>query len=1601
MLNIIIKKSLLIVLIGILPVINFKANAAKVSYPTSVTGFTGSATYCQNDATGSLTVSFSNCSVGNGQPQNTNITVRWFSNSVNSNSGGTEVLSVSSNTGTTSFNYTPSSSDIGTLYYYVEITWAATASGCGSAGLLVTGTQAVTIEPPAPVQPGGISGTTPVVENTSGITYSISPVADATGYTWTVPNANWLIDAGQNSTSISVTSGNAGDNGDITVTAVNSCGSSIAQTFAVTVEAAPTNPTITLGVNPSVCQGITNADLTYSATTGIPDQYSINFDATAEAESFSDVTNSALAASPITITVPATATPGTYNADLTVRNSGSGLVSDPYAITITVDPPAPATPGAISGSTSVSPTSSGIVYSISSVTYATSYSWTVPVGWTIDSGQGGTSISVSSGTVGQDGDITVTATNSCGTSSSSIVAVTVVAAPPTISIDDANPIVCQGETTANIPYSATSNSPDLYSIGYKGSAPSNGFLDVTDEALTGSPIVLVVPAGAAAGTYNADLTVKNFSTGLSSGIYAITITINATPSAPAISADGATAFCSPGTVTLTSSASSGTYLWSTGATTPSIVVSTSGSYTVTITENACTSPSSAATVVTVSDVPTAPGLISGPTNTTPNSSGNVYSISSVTGADDYTWSVPVGWTINSGQGTTSVSFTSGSEGQNGNITVTANNTCGSSTASVLAVTSSVASSPPTITLSANPSVCQGTTSVGLTYSATTESPDLYSINFSDFAEGQGFVDVVDASLTASPISITVPGGAGVASYGTILSVKNSSTGLSSGNYVFQLDVITTPAIPSVIYGTTNAWPGTTGLRYNVPAVESATSYNWTVPAGWSIESGDGTSVIYVTSGSDGQNGDITVTASNACGTSVAAVKSVVSATPTDHSTTNCTSCHFTHNALGEGLSASTENFLQCQSCHISTGIASNKAFDSSDKAVPGTGGNSHAWDVNAVNTTYETNIPTPADGELAIRVVDGKIMCSTCHDQHNSAAASPYLRVDNTNDVMCKNCHSARNVGRYADDNGNKGSHPVGIVMDTSSDQIVDNPTLAANGEQINCSSCHGVHDVAGGTLTTDGNLLKAANDGTLCLDCHEGAMTHKSLSCLVCHKVHNTNKDNIYMVNDVVNGSTVVFPSLTSFADGDGTYDGICEVCHVDDGTPLKYHRADGSGSSHNDGANCTSCHPHDGGFAPSAGACHSCHDASTPYEYPLASEGYTEGAHSLHVGTYEYKCSTCHFGHGQGGGAEASHPSSSKDVVFDPSGLAAAGGASPSWNGTSCSNVYCHSDGAGTYATVPAWDGGVIACGDCHAADASMHGGTGAHNKHTDGTLYSYNCTTCHQAGHVNGTRGDVGFDLSGLATRNGADANTPSYAGNGGTCSNVYCHSTGTTANRGFSGVAEWNPSAAFSPITYATTPNWVGGSLTTCSACHDGPTEMPAAPNYTIQEGTSTGQVTDVNTTSQYPSTGAHGSNTGAHNSPDQLISLDEASYGDGITHSWLAVQCFWCHNNDAGASSGEAKKQGTYSTSRHVDGSVWFYPSWYGYYGHGEYVGSGKAPAYNTFDTEAECDALGANYVWHSDPDIASGRNIGTMIPGLGYQWSGPTNAHCGNGKNCW
>ena len=117
-------------------------------------------------------------------------------------------------------------------------------------------------------------------------------------------------------------------------------------------------------------------------------------------------------------------------------------------------------------------------------------------------------------------------TSTSGSCSSSNTISTTINSLPTITLGSLTP-VCVGATSTSLTYTATSGSPNQYTIDYNSAANSQGFTDVsTYTTLPSSPITLVVPAGAIAGTYNGTITVRNSSTGCPSTAYTFSVTIN-------------------------------------------------------------------------------------------------------------------------------------------------------------------------------------------------------------------------------------------------------------------------------------------------------------------------------------------------------------------------------------------------------------------------------------------------------------------------------------------------------------------------------------------------------------------------------------------------------------------------------------------------------------------------------------------------------------------------------------------------------------------------------------------------------------------------------------------------------------------------------------------------------------------------------------------------------------------------------------------------------------------------------------------------------------------------------------------------------------------
>lgn len=344
----------------------------------------------------------------------------------------------------------------------------------------------------------------------------------------------------------------------------------------------------------------------------------------------------------------------------------------------------------------------------------TSYAWT-------------TGATTSSITVSQAGTYNVLATNSSGCTDSAN-AVTVNVFPvPVAAVSASGPTTfCQGNS---VTLTASGGTSYLWSDGSTG----------TSVVVNTSGNYYVIASNAP---------------GCSDTSAAIAVTVNPTP-VPSITASGSLNLCSGDSVTLT--ASGGTsYLWSTGATSPSITVDQPGSYSV-VASNASGCTSSAGPMnVNVFPAPVAGVSTSGPTTFC---QGNSVTLTA-SGGTSYLWS----------DGSTGPTLlVTGS----GNYYVVASTTSGcTDTSSVISVV--VNPTPaPAITASGALNFCAGdsvvlTASGGTSYlwsdNATTSSITVtqsgtYSVVASNASGCSASAGPVTVNVYAAPVAAITPSGA--------------------------------------------------------------------------------------------------------------------------------------------------------------------------------------------------------------------------------------------------------------------------------------------------------------------------------------------------------------------------------------------------------------------------------------------------------------------------------------------------------------------------------------------------------------------------------------------------------------------------------------------------------------------------------------------------------------------------------------------------------------------------------------------------------------------------------------------------------------------------
>ncbi|MRR22434.1 hypothetical protein EG830_05575, partial [bacterium] len=184
-----------------------------------------------------------------------------------------------------------------------------------------------------------------------------------------------------------------------------------------------------------------------------------------------------------------TVSDGSSVSDLTVTSGVNATVSGNPVLNA-----APDQPGSISGSAVQCSGAAGQSYSVGEVTGATSYTWTLPAGWTITSGDGTNSIAVTVGTSG--GTVSVTASNANGTSPASALSVTVNQTPV---IPDQNTSANSGEAFSFTPAGAPGGTTYTWPAPVMSAGVTGGVAQLT--GVTSISGTLSIPSGSGTATY--------------------------------------------------------------------------------------------------------------------------------------------------------------------------------------------------------------------------------------------------------------------------------------------------------------------------------------------------------------------------------------------------------------------------------------------------------------------------------------------------------------------------------------------------------------------------------------------------------------------------------------------------------------------------------------------------------------------------------------------------------------------------------------------------------------------------------------------------------------------------------------------------------------------------------------------------------------------------------------------------------------------------------------------------------------------------------------------------------------------------------------------
>ncbi len=680
-----------------------------------------------------------------------------------------------------------------------------------------------------PEAAGIIVGTSTVSPGQTAISYSVPMINGATTYTWNYTGVGATINGSSNTVTIDF--GANATPGFLTVKGTNPCGSGLVSAdFAINVNSIP-GAAAAISGSSTICPGQNNVIFTIPSILGA-DTYLWEYTG-------SGVTIDSTLGDTAYVSFALNATSG--NLSVKGHNTfGYGTPSPNFAITINSFPDAA---GQISGLDSVCKGSNNVTFTVPSIANATNYIWTLPNGATGSSLTN--SISVNFSTTATSGNISVKGNNICGEGTSSAKAIFINQIPANAGTISGLSPVCQGVN--NLTYTVPQISG---ATSYIWTLPSG----VSIATMNNNSIIVNISTTATGG----QITVKGSNVCGNGIASAMSLNINQLPSAAGVITGSATVCQGQNAVSYTvpSISNVSSYMWTTpsgtiGSSSTSTlllsfpVTSVSGNVTVKG-SNACGQGSSSTFAVTVNPLPDTAEILNGPNVVCKGVTAVVYKVGTIVDAISYDWTLPNGFVGSSTADSIVVDISS--TAVSGNIIVKGVNACGNGVSKSLAVT--VNDVPAQAgSIAGNPSVCQGQSNVTYTVpsiaGATSYIWTLPNGFTGNSATNSIAVNIANNAVTGS-ISVYATNGCGV--------------GLSSNT---SITVNAMPDTASTIGGLATVCQGQQNVTYTVPAINNATSYTWTLPAGATGTST--TNSITLNYANFAVSGVLKVKGQNACG----------------------------------------------------------------------------------------------------------------------------------------------------------------------------------------------------------------------------------------------------------------------------------------------------------------------------------------------------------------------------------------------------------------------------------------------------------------------------------------------------------------------------------------------------------------------------------------------------------------------------------------------------------------------------------------------------------------------------------------------------------------